>query len=55
MFEDTFTCGKKYSSKLDISHSLIAIFELTFEDTFTRGKKYSSKLDISHSLIRIFA
>ena len=45
---------RKYSSKVDISCSLVIIFEASFEDTFARSKKYSSELDISCSLIRIF-
>ena len=46
---------KKYSSKLDISRSLIREFEINLEYTRARCEKYSSKLDISRSLIRIFA
>ena len=45
---------EKYSSKLDISRSLMRIFEKSLEKTFARCKKYSSKLDISRSLMRIF-
>ena len=53
--QDTFARCEKYSSKLDISRSLIRIFEINLQDTFARCEKYSSKLDISRSLIRIFA
>ena len=52
--EDTFARYEKYSSKLDISRSLVTIFEINLEDTFARSNKYSSKLDISCSLICIF-
>ena len=45
---------KKNSSELDISRSLIRIFELKPQYTFARCEKYSSELDISRSLIRIF-
>jgi hypothetical protein len=45
---------KKYPSKLDISRSLIRIFELKLQDTHARCEKYPSKLGISRSLIRIF-
>ena len=53
--ENTFARCEKYSSELDISRSLIAIFEINLENTFARCEKYSSELDISRSLIRIFA
>ena len=53
--EDTFARFEKYSSKLDISRSLIRIIAINCENTFARFEKYSSKLDISRSLIRIFA
>ena len=41
--EYTFARCEKYSSKLDISRSLIRIF---IEYTFARCEKYSSKLHI---------
>ena len=39
ILEDTFARWEKYSSKLDISCSLIRIFEVNLLDTLARCKK----------------